>query len=311
MVEQGVPPRALGAAQKRGRKGSWSEEEDARLTELVQRMDTRCWTAIAAELSPLRTGKQCRERWMNHLDPKLRKGNWTPEEDERIIELHAIFGNSWANIARALPGRSDNIVKNHWHASVKRKLCEKETQPKSTPMPAPVAVPVPQPSPCIPTPAQRKKRKTAAPGSGAQRPPAIPVDKAAAASGSFVEPAQKAPGVSAPDVLVAAAQMVQKDHAVRNVDRAEIPGIDVRDAVALCELHWSVASDIPRDIEFVLFENQEPVQLQMHAASAGPARSPRGLSFDSMCLARSKCSVMSPALIQTGMSVPLHEPRAP
>lgn len=101
-------------------KGSWTAEEDAILRE-KRRIYGRKWAKIASHL-PGRQGKQCRERFVNHLDPELKKGEWTDDEESILIAMHETHGNRWANISKQLPGRSDNDVKNHWYSTIQRKF---------------------------------------------------------------------------------------------------------------------------------------------------------------------------------------------
>ncbi|XWS26314.1 hypothetical protein CRYUN_Cryun26dG0021500 [Craigia yunnanensis] len=102
-------------------KGPWSKEEDEQIIELVNKFGPKKWSTIAQHL-PGRIGKQCRERWHNHLNPAINKEAWTQEEELALIRSHQIFGNRWAELTKFLPGRTDNAIKNHWNSSVKKKL---------------------------------------------------------------------------------------------------------------------------------------------------------------------------------------------
>jgi hypothetical protein len=105
---------------QRTERRKWIQEEDEQLRKLVNKYGQKNWRIIATHL-PGRVPKQCRERWINHLDPSIVKGRLTEEEWNMVLLGHKEHGNRWSEIAKKLPGRTPNQIKNHWHAMIRKK----------------------------------------------------------------------------------------------------------------------------------------------------------------------------------------------
>ncbi|XP_027357977.1 myb-related protein 308-like [Abrus precatorius] len=112
-------------------KGAWTKEEDERLINYIKVHGEGCWRSLPKAAGLLRCGKSCRLRWINYLRPDLKRGNFTEEEDELIINLHSLLGNKWSLIAARLPGRTDNEIKNYWNTHIKRKLYSRGIDPQT------------------------------------------------------------------------------------------------------------------------------------------------------------------------------------
>uniref|UniRef100_A0A7S2Z9D6 Uncharacterized protein n=1 Tax=Rhodosorus marinus TaxID=101924 RepID=A0A7S2Z9D6_9RHOD len=118
-------------------KSLWTKDEDEALLSLMEETKSKSWTLLAKKLHN-RTGKQCRERWVNHLDPNINKNPWTADEDLKLIKLQAQLGNRWVEFTKELPQRSENSVKNRWNLIMKRRSAkprggELRSKPKSQP----------------------------------------------------------------------------------------------------------------------------------------------------------------------------------
>jgi hypothetical protein len=104
-------------------RGSWTGDEDQAIVNWVLLNGPTKWSSLCQQL-PGRIAKQCRERWCNHLDPSITKDPWTQEEDRLILTGMGQYGTKWTEIAKLLPGRSDNAVKNRWNSTLKRRAAD-------------------------------------------------------------------------------------------------------------------------------------------------------------------------------------------
>ena len=118
------------AIQNKQIKGPWTPDEDKLLKLLVSCFGSKKWSLSASHF-PGRVGKQCRERWLNHLDKSVNKSDWSADEDQVLIRQQLILGNKWSEIAKLLPGRSENAVKNRFNSILSRKSSKARKDEKS------------------------------------------------------------------------------------------------------------------------------------------------------------------------------------
>ncbi|XVF81874.1 hypothetical protein PTKIN_Ptkin15bG0190700 [Pterospermum kingtungense] len=112
-------------------KGAWSKQEDQKLIDYIRTHGEGCWRSLPKAAGLHRCGKSCRLRWINYLRPDIKRGNFSQDEEDLIIKLHALLGNRWSLIAGRLPGRTDNEVKNYWNSHIKRKLIKMGIDPNN------------------------------------------------------------------------------------------------------------------------------------------------------------------------------------
>ncbi|CAI9767786.1 unnamed protein product [Fraxinus pennsylvanica] len=111
------------------KKGPWTPEEDQKLVDCIRKYGHGNWKEVSKLAGLNRCGKSCRLRWTNYLRPDIKRGTFSEEEEQTILELHALLGNKWSTIASHLPGRTDNEIKNFWNTHLKKKLLQKGIDP--------------------------------------------------------------------------------------------------------------------------------------------------------------------------------------
>ncbi|OWM88221.1 transcription factor MYB17-like [Punica granatum] len=104
------------------KKGPWTPDEDEILINFIAKNGHGNWRYLPKLAGLRRCGKSCRLRWANYLRPDIKRGPFTPDEEQLVIQLHGMLGNRWAAIAAQLPGRTDNEIKNLWNSCLKKRL---------------------------------------------------------------------------------------------------------------------------------------------------------------------------------------------
>ncbi|CAH8273227.1 unnamed protein product [Arabidopsis lyrata] len=111
------------------KKGPWTPEEDQKLIDYINKHGYGNWRTLPKNAGLQRCGKSCRLRWTNYLRPDIKRGRFSFEEEETIIQLHSIMGNKWSAIAARLPGRTDNEIKNYWNTHIRKRLLKMGIDP--------------------------------------------------------------------------------------------------------------------------------------------------------------------------------------
>ncbi|XP_021678987.2 transcription factor MYB16 isoform X2 [Hevea brasiliensis] len=111
------------------KKGPWTPEEDQKLLAYIEEHGHGSWRALPAKAGLQRCGKSCRLRWSNYLRPDIKRGKFSLQEEQTIIQLHALLGNRWSAIATHLPKRTDNEIKNYWNTHLKKRLAKMGIDP--------------------------------------------------------------------------------------------------------------------------------------------------------------------------------------
>ncbi|KAM7506786.1 hypothetical protein LguiA_017239 [Lonicera macranthoides] len=111
------------------KKGPWTPEEDQKLLAYIQQHGHGSWRALPTKAGLQRCGKSCRLRWTNYLRPDIKRGKFSLQEEQTIIQLHALLGNRWSAIATHLPKRTDNEIKNYWNTHLKKRLAKMGIDP--------------------------------------------------------------------------------------------------------------------------------------------------------------------------------------